>query len=660
MNRVSIIVLSMLRRRLASKFVSCQWTHARLRSIICLVVLASFMAPTDTVATLNRNSPASSEAFTQRQVRMLETQIARPFPNTDCTENGPPGNQCLWGQINLAISLLFLDSPAEDVRAGRILRDAAAAIPDRVGWRRLANPRQPETSARVDAGLDFPFLTATLLRRAVGLFGATQLSIVHRLAPETEHAIHELFWRWVGAECRLSDANLDMIWRPWGSENHDLQRVHTCWAGADLLVTDGDFAGRFYNDGSTPAAQRAAWTTYLKAFIRSRATSGLAVEFFSPVYSKYFLNILYNFLDFSEDLELRRLSENAVTLWWAMWAQEQIGGVHGGSKTRFYFDGMGAGTPVDNLVWLYFGIGHQPATATHPATFPMLTSRYRIPSTVEAIVLGRDGRGTHEIWSRHAGLAAGPMLEERYSLSPDLTAITRYTFSTSGYVMGSAIIPRLPAARWAAISSQNRWNGVVLSDGPDARVYATPTPQGGRSHYNAVLAAQSHGAQIVQRLPSPLSRGAGDMAIHVGPRLRRVEREGWIFVEGSAFVAVRPAFGGYTADGEQPSVFHLQDQRSPVVVQAGTRADHTSFEAFQAAVLTAPLRANLEEVSFQGLDGAGHLHFFLDSDRRPEVDRKPIDAPAGWVLHSAFVRQAIGSGTVEIGAGGQTMQLRFE
>src|SRR5215218_7354294 len=101
----------------------------------------------------------------------------------------------------------------------------------------------------------------------------------------------------------------------------------------------------------------------------------------------------------------------------------------------------------------------------------------------------------------------------------------------------TSIVPRLPANRWAAISSQNRWNGVVLADGPDARVYATPAPRDGRSHYNAVLAAQSRGTQIVQRLPPPFSRGAGDMAIHIGPRLRRLELEGWIFVEGSAFVA---------------------------------------------------------------------------------------------------------------------------
>jgi hypothetical protein len=98
-----------------------------------------------------------------------------------------------------------------------------------------------------------------------------------------------------------------------------------------------------------------------------------------------------------------------------------------------------------------------------------------------------------------------------------------------------------------------------------------------------------------------------------------------------------------------------------VLIQAGARADHVGFEAFQAAVLAAPLRADPQEVSFQGLDGAGRLRFFLDSDRRPEVDGKPIEAPPGWVLHSPFVRQAIGSNTVEIAAeGAETLRLQFK
>jgi hypothetical protein len=604
---------------------------------------------------------SSDGGFDARRRAVLTAFNERPFPDPVCAPGPSPERRCEWGQLSLAMSLLQTRDDAEaTARADELLRSTLERLPVSTGWKRHADPRRAASSSRVDAAWDFPFLTATLLRRVVGLFGTDRPGVARRLTPEVEQAIRQVFWDWASTECRLADADPAMVWRPWGSENHDVQRVHACWAGADLLAGgEGGAGGRVYADGSTPAAQRAAWTAYWKEFIRARGRAGLSVEFFSPTYSKYLLGIFYNLLDFSTDPELRRLSEDAVTLWWAMWAQEQLDGVHGGSKARFYVDRARRAPPADDLAWVYLGLGRQ-AAATHPASFPMLTSRYRLPGAVQAIATDREGRGTHEVWTRNLGLAAGPLADDRYPLSPDLTAIARYAFSAPGYVMGATIVPRLPAARWSAISSQNRWNGVVLADGPDASVHATPAPpQGGRTTNNAVLAAQSRGTQIVQRLPAPFSRAAGDMAILVGPRLRRVEREGWIFVEGSAYVAARPAFGGYAADGPEP-VFRLLDQRSPVVIQAGERAGHASFEAFQAAVLAAPLRADAEEVSFEGLDGAGRLRFFLDSDRRPEVDGKPLEAPSGWVLHSPYVRQAMGSGTVEVGRGARTLRLRFD
>ena len=148
-------------------------------------------------------------------------------------------------------------------------------------------------------------------------------------------------------------------------------------------------------------------------------------------------------------------------------------------------------------------------------------------------------------------------------------------------------------------------------------------------HLQRRAAAQNRGTQIVQRLPPPFSRGAGDMAIWIGPRLPRVEREGWIFVAGSAFVAVRPAFGGYAADPATPS-YRLLDQRSPVIIQAATRADHASFEAFQGAVLAAPFRADAQEVRFEGLDGAAALApSWTATGRRRSMASPSSRPPAG-------------------------------
>ena len=119
-----------------------------------------------------------------------------------------------------------------------------------------------------------------------------------------------------------------------------------------------------------------------------------------------------------------------MTLGGRLWPQGQIDGVHGGSKARTYHQVMRSGAPMDNLVSLYLGIGRRTPSATHPAAFPMLTSRYRLPSAVEAIALDRHGGegGAQRGLDPPVGVAEGPISQERYSL-----------FSRSG---GLALHPR--------------------------------------------------------------------------------------------------------------------------------------------------------------------------------------------------------------------------
>lgn len=557
------------------------------------------------------------------------------------------------------MAALSVGTQDEQELARRLVSDVAQALVSKSGWKRRENPRDLG-SRRADPTLDFPFLSATLLFRIARQFYADDGP---QVGPNLHRrVIDDVFWQWVRSECRIRDAAADNVWQPWGSENHDIQRVHACWAGAELINRDPHRERIVYDDGSTPHQQLTAWTTYLKYFFALRARNGLFVEFFSPTYVKYSFGVLFNIFDFSSDDELRRLAENAITLWWALWAQEQVSGVHGGSKARFYTELMPKGTPMDGLVWLYTGGGPLPVTAKHPAYFPMLMSHYRPPKPVMFLFTDTKARDTYEAWTRVVGLNAGPMSDGRYDLSPEL-AITRYSFVTPDYVMGAATVPRLSASRWTAISSQNRWNGLVMAGDADNRIYATALPQGGRSTYNAVQAVQSRGTQMVVKLPPPYSRGAGPMIVHVGPHLHRVERGGWIFVEGSAYAAVRPAFG--TCDVAampemSPQDCRLSDDASPVILQTSQRADYASFQAFQDAVLAAPLKVTSQDVHFQGLDGAGTVSLSLNGERPPEVNGKPVSAPAGWTLYSPFIRQREGSPIVNIDTRAGKLQLNFQ
>jgi hypothetical protein len=308
------------------------------------------------------------------------------------------------------------------------------------------------------------------------------------------------------------------------------------------------------------------------------------------------------------------------------------------------------------LPWVYFGLGERSPEAAHPAHLPMLLSGWRPAPVLRALAEAGAERGSYEVWTRQLGLVAGPRQGPRTPLLADTSALSRYAHVTPDYVMGSILAPRLPMARWTTISSQNRWHGVTLAGGPGAVLFALPVPRNGRTSYNATLAAQSRGTQIIQRLEPPFSRGAGELLIQAGAGLRLVERGGWVFAEAGGYVAARAAFGGQVAEG---GGYRPLDPRAPVIIQAGTRATYRGFAAFQAAVLAAPLRVTAGFVEFEGLEGAGRLRAYLDSDRPPERDGQPLHAPEGWSLHSPFLRQRLGERLVEISHGGQRLTLRF-
>ena len=629
-------------------------SHAsRLLRFLALASALLLGAPLPALAFLATIEPARDAGVTPRRTTALDAMIARPLVSPDCATARDGTNTCVWGQATLGMALLARGADA--VRGNALLREAAETLPRRAGWKRREDPMDAEGSARTRAGQDFYFVSATLLFQAMGLFGQGQPGTTQPLTAETRSAIRAVFWDWASTECRLADTDTALLWRPWGSENHDIQRIHACWAAAELLRADPATATRAYADRSNATTQLAAWNAFLKAFIASRAGAGLTIEFFSPTYSKYFLAPFYSMLDFASDTELRGLAENAVTLWWSMWAQEQIGGNHGGSRARNYPPSVESGLPMEAVAWLYFSLGERTRGASHPAHFAMLLSRWRPPATVVEIATGAGRRASFEVWTRQPGFSAGGIVAERSAVQPNTAAVSRYAYVTPDFVMGSAIGPRLPVAGWATLSSQNRWSGLTLADG--AQIYASAA-MAQRSNYNALVVAQIRGMQIVQRVMPPLSRNSAEMTIVMEPRLRAQEQGGWLFAEGSAYVAARAAFGGQTG-GEQGR-WRVVDQRSPVIIVAAPRAAYPNLAGFQAAVQAAPLRVTREVVEFEGIDGGGRLRFFLDGEKVAEANGRALVPPGEFTLHSPFVQQARGATTTELRAGDSRLTLQFD
>ena len=578
----------------------------------------------------------------------------RPPEARDCAGKA---HNCNWPELLHAIAVLSgSPSPAETTTADEELREIALRLPSSPGWRRILDPADSSSEARARPGQDFFALTSTLLFRAVKAFGPGRNGEASKLSAQTINAITSTFWEWGRAECKLTDADPEQMWVPRATENHEALWVQTCWATAELAAKDVTFRWQTYADGSSPAAQLEAWTRFLKTFIVARAAAGVSVEFFSPTYSRYFISPFYNVRDFSSDEGLRRDAENFLTLWWALWAQEQIGGVHGGSEARAYPAAVRHGDPASGLGWVYFGLGSK-IGLTQPAVLPILLSTYQPPAIVSAIAQHQGQTGDFEVWTHQLGVWGTPSKDGERRLANSVGSLVRYAFVGRDFVAGSAMAQRLPSDAWTTISTQNRWNGVAFADGPGKKIFALASPQG-RSNYNAMSARQVKGTQFVELNPPPIGVTGGSVSLCFGRQDWIDQDKGWVFVRGKAFVAARPVSGSM-GPPDKDGCRVVMDVGAPIIIHTVDSSRYRSFEAFKSDVELASLHVTPQQVDLTGDTFGGSITFFRQSDTPPVFNGKPFLPPAGWSLFSPFVRQKWGEANVELIAPDQRVLLTF-
>lgn len=586
-----------------------------------------------------------------RKLELLRSSDSTKAPQ--CVVQGDDQSRCVWQQLSSALIALANSETQSDPDA--IILNLTHHLPQSYAW---LGGLAEKSGKNTDPAWDLPFLTATLLHRALAQFGPSS-SAPKKLREDTANAIRSLLGTWAKTECRLNDANVHRVWSPEATENHDAQRAYACWAAAMVTATGQAGNSAPYADASTPAEQRDAWTAYFKEMIRQRASHGISIEFFSPTYSKYFLSVFYNIYDFTSDSELKILSRNFITLWWSVWAQEQIDGVHGGGKSRFYYNINPNDTPLLGIPWIYFGIGPQKGADQIPH-LPIILSTYSPPDTLKCEVRKVGERAPFESTTFDIGLREKRPKGQPNIILPTLNALKRYTFRGRGYVMGSVAVPRLNGDRWADISSQNRWSGVVMAGSLDARAFAAPERGDQKSNYNATTAVQRRGTMIIQKLRPPMSRGAGPMRIFVGRALKVQEDSGWIFAEGSAYLAIRPASGSYVRTGDENPTYQLTDDYAPVILQAGDKSDFPNLRAFRDAVVGQPLITSSSSTSFT--PPGEHTPLVMETPVGPApIDQERFFNLEGQLLYKGpFVESRIGTATTRITCDNQTLDLQFD
>ena len=509
------------------------------------------------------------------------------------------------------------------------------------------------------------YWAADELCRIVEYFGSNGSRSAGLLRPTSEAKIYKMMWQYVKTFSKLSKAETmkSKTWYVEESENHHIQRFSTYWHFSKLLKELPAYKDLKYDDGYNASDHYKAWSYYSQQWLIERAKKGLFIEMANEGYGLETLKGIYNFYDFGDE-RLHNLSGMLLDLYWGTWAQEQIHGVWGGSKSRIY-PGASSKSGRGNfwkMAWYYFGI-----TAPTPLKgniFTLLSSNYRPPLVVMDIALETESRGEYEIEQRSPGLAVkGYYSSPDYRLKTDCGGIVRYSYCTPDFIIGTSHFEALPFKDWTMISSQNRWQGVIFNGNPNARIYPQCSDNLTTRSYNQHWSVQHKGCLITQKLPDKVyALNAKPMRVFFSKAglSDMVERNGWVFVSSNgAFAAVKCISKGYSWFVDNDGKWLMcEDEYSPVIIEVARKKDFASYLQFQEKILSLPITLKGNVINYHSIDN-DDFTFYADFKKLPSINGKTVNLKPNKVFDSPYIKSEFNSGIIDISKGERKLHLDF-
>ncbi len=492
-----------------------------------------------------------------------------------------------------------------------------------------------------------------------------------RLALDVQSDIRELLWNYGAAKSTVERSGLEHIWWIQGSENHDMMDLSNAFLALQAIKDVPEYQNRRLPDGHTPAEHVAAWKAYYKLYCDERAKHGLFAEVASPTYGKWFLPEIVNMYDFAEDQELRKKMGLLLHLTWADWSVDQLRGIRGGGRTRVYqgnYSRRGAQDSWRNMGLILLGRGDWFDALHGQANYVLATTKYRLPDVIIDLMLSEVERGEYTYTSlRPAKLESVEDAQITYPMDGNDPHMLRYSYCTPDFIMGSLWVD--PEIQYAAISTQNRWQGIIFPTHINARVFPQCVGLRNGKTYAQHLAVQHQNVLLVQK--NRKARQSGDMRIffYTGMKSRVLERDGWVLVEeGEAYFAVRvlsrpddPERQGYIWDDE--NWLRLKDDLAPIVFVAGRKAGFKTPEEFwtylkshQSTLVGGSLTYSFEDA------GGKTIQLTMDMANQknlPTINGQVIDLQPERVFDSPYLHSENGSGLATVEFNGRRLLLDF-
>jgi hypothetical protein len=571
--------------------------------------------------------PPSSSGFDDRVQTELQLRAV-----------GSPAGSCnKTGDLTNAIATIQLGQEVADANA----RLAALKI-TQVGTECRLNERNN--------------LMLSLLVRPYELYYSGSSFFPGLLTTAAENNLVAQMWTFAHAFSKVGEA--PNTWNLFDSENHDAQAESFYFLAAQIFKNRGDYKNRKYADGSTVAQQYTAWHDHWMHYFDERAKKGMFVEEAAPSYHGYVLDAILNIYNFAEDPVLRQKAGMILDIDFADFALQELQHVWGGAKSRSYVPSSYNGGTDDMTLLANLLYGPTPTGDNH--ALMLASSGYYPPPVVTSMIENRAAMGAYGYVARRPGV--GPSRFDTngdWNVNPDSSVLT-YTYVTPQYVMGTAELQ--PGVKHVAPSRQNRWEGIIFDTTPGDRVY----PQAGPPDFNpandAFLSVQDKNVLITAKSPAINE----PTYVYFSNTLDTLaEKRGWIFVkEGGAYLAVKPATGGYQwltpaknkAPNRNSRYIRLGKATAPIIFEAGTVATYPTLAAFQAKILGNKLVYN-GNVSYTS--GGVHFAFFGDTSKPPQVNGEGPRYTTPYEFNSPFMSARFGSGKILIKNGNQSASYDF-
>ncbi len=566
------------------------------------------------------------------------------------------------------------------------------------------------------------------------------------LEPATEKLLLELLWQRTQADNDIGWAKSNTWWLT-GSENHDLNAKVSCLISSRIFMGEPDYRHRLYPDAAhapgygywfstimtggegygpetaaswQPSGQHnaadhyRAWVAFFDRYITERAKRGFFLERAAPGYMKWTLDFLYTAHRYCGDEGLQKKLGDFLDLAWADWAQEQLGGLRGGPKTRHHHTVGGYDSMSDMERFLLGG----PGSTLHIYTALLLDDKNALPAPIVDLALDTRGRGRYALVSRGIGEEEAafprPAGTERTLTVDKVSRFLKYSWVTPDYILGTQMDH--PAAVQSHLSAVGRWHGLIVGASPDTRILPTggleENSAGGKPQIDMermYQTAQERNILVIQQArrwmqaspdwyPSGLMY-ARPIVLNVGKGWdEKAEQAGWLFFrKQAAYAAVRVVDRKTTQDpkgnalhlpidetlpghpdllapadktwewNEEGTGLRLNDMFSPVIIYAGSADEHGDFASFQKTVLNSRLELHKTvvpgyfSVVFQGGEKeAREIRFSANTPGIPILGGSAVNYLPEALFSGPFIQSRFGSGQFRIAKGANALDLDFK